>query len=356
MTLELEIINPLDVPEWDKLLLSNPQSTFFHSQSWARVLFDTFQYTPLYFTAVLSDRLSALIPIMEIKSPLTGLRGVSLPFTDICEPIIDDPVTFDDVIATVLRYGEKSRWKTFVLSGGKRFLLSKTPSRKFYTHVVDLTRDEDQIFSSFRSSTKRNVNKALREGVEITMSTSIESMSEFYRLYAVTRKRHGTAIEPFPFFENVYKHIISRGKGIVALASYENSFVATAVFFHFGKSVFYQFGASDRNTQHLRPNNLIMWEAIRWFLQRGYESFSFGTSEYDNNGLRQFKNGMATSEETTGYYVYSFRKRDFIFHRSLQSPRKRKVLRIAPVPVLKILGKIFYKHTNSYYYLRKRDT
>jgi lipid II:glycine glycyltransferase (peptidoglycan interpeptide bridge formation enzyme) len=61
--------------------------------------------------------------------------------------------------------------------------------------MLDLTKDESQIFAGFRSSTKRNVKKALQQGVQIEICNSMESIEEFYRLYAITRKRFGTAIE-----------------------------------------------------------------------------------------------------------------------------------------------------------------
>jgi hypothetical protein len=95
-----------------------------------------------------------------------------------------------------------------------------------------------------------------------------------------------------------------------------------------------------------------MWEAIKWYSQNGFESFSFGTTEFENSGLRQYKSGMATTEQTLGYYVYNFKKRDFIPHISLHGPLKRKVLKKTPIKFLKLLGALFYRHTNSYYYLK----
>ena len=50
--------------------------------------------------------------------------------------------------------------------------------------------------------------------------------------------------------------MISIENGFVALASYSNRVVAGAVFFHFGSKAIYKYGASDRNYQHLRANNL----------------------------------------------------------------------------------------------------
>jgi len=38
----------------------------------------------------------------------------------------------------------------------------------------------------------------------------------------------------------------------------------------------YKFGASDSGFQHLRPNNLVMWEGIRHCAERGCERLHFG--------------------------------------------------------------------------------
>ena len=74
--MEVEIINPIEYPGWDDLLLTNDQSSFFHTSAWASVLVESYSYTPLYFTIIEAGKLSALIPLMEIKSFLTGKRGI----------------------------------------------------------------------------------------------------------------------------------------------------------------------------------------------------------------------------------------------------------------------------------------
>ena len=352
MVKKLEIIDPLNFPGWDKLLLRNQECSLFYSETWARILADTYKYKPVYFCAFNGHKLTVLVPVMEINSEITGRRGVSLPFTDFCEPIIHDQIQAHDVINTIIQYGEKSRWETLLLKGNIRYLQAKTPSRNFYTHMLDLTKDETHIFSRFRSNTRRNIRKAMREGVQIEISNSMESFNEFYHLHVKTRKRHGTAIEPFQFHQNIFKHIISKEKGIVVLALYRKKIIAAAVYFHFGKLSDFQFGASDMKYQHLRPSNLVMWEAIKWYSQNGFKSLSLGVTDLENSGLRHYKNGMATTEKTIGYYVYNFVKRDFIFHKSLNSPRKRKILRHTPIQMLKFLGEVFYKHTDSYYYLK----
>ena len=125
--MSIQIVNPLDRPSWDDLVLSTPNYSFFHSSAWARVLSESYGYTPLYFTVIENDKLRVLVPMMEVNSFLTGKRGVSLPFTDYCEPIDDGDVSSQELISQMVEYGKKRKWKYIELRGGHRFLGNLEP-------------------------------------------------------------------------------------------------------------------------------------------------------------------------------------------------------------------------------------
>ncbi len=129
-------------------------------------------------------------------------------------------------------------------------------------------------------------------------------MHDFYQLHCLTRKRHELPVQPFQFFKKIHEHIISKKSGFIIKALYCNKIIGAAVFFHFGKKAMFKFGASDLNYQRLRMNNLIMWEAIKWYSTNGYESFCFGRTDMENVGLRRFKQGWGTKEYLIKYFKY----------------------------------------------------
>src|SRR5512134_721631 len=87
----LKILNPLDIKEWNDLVAATPGTSFFHTANWARVLSESYDYKPVYFCEIEDGRFKTLVRMMEVDSFLTGKRGVSLPFTDYCDPIFDGP-------------------------------------------------------------------------------------------------------------------------------------------------------------------------------------------------------------------------------------------------------------------------
>jgi hypothetical protein len=343
--MQLQIINPLEYPNWDELLLTNGDYSFFHSSSWARVLCESYKYKPLYFTSIDNGKLSDLIPVMEVRSPLTGRRGVSLPFTDYCQPIASDKSHFQEIIDNLIKYGKNAGWKYIEWRGAENYFQDITHSSFYYGHTLDLTQNEQELLSSFRSSTKRNIKKAIKEGVNIKISNSLESIKAFYRLNCITRKHHGLPPQPYYFFKKIYEHIISKKKGFVVLASFRKRTIAGAVYFYFGEKVIFKYGASERAYHHLRPNNLIMWEAIKWYARNGFKTFSLGRAEPENEGLLQFKQGWGTTENIIRYYKYNFKKSSFISERSKLTGFHNKVFNVTPIPVLKLVGSMLYKYT-----------
>ena len=113
MSSEITIINPIDYPDWDDLIKDTEVDVFSNTTAWAKILFASYGYKPIYFTVFDKNRLATLLPVIEVNSILTGLRGVSLPFTDYCNPIIGGEKQFHDLFNHIITYGEKRGWEYF---------------------------------------------------------------------------------------------------------------------------------------------------------------------------------------------------------------------------------------------------
>jgi len=338
------ILNPTTFPNWNEFLLRLPHSTFFHTSSWATVLQESYGYMPVYVTLWQAGTMQALIPCMEIDSALTGKRGVSLPFTDRCEPLVSNADGFQEMFRRAASLGKEQGWKYLELRGSEPFLPNEPSFEHYYGHTLDLTAGKDNLFANLRDSTRRNIKKAEKENLDITISASPESLKAFRRLNAMTRRDHGLPPQPSRFFQAVYDHILSQNLGFIVLALFNKTAVAGNVYFHFGDEVIYKYGASDRDYQHLRANNLIMWKAVQWACDKGYRRLCFGRTERDNEGLRQFKSGWGAEEHVIKYYRYDLTTDAFVKESNTMNPLVKKIFSRLPLPVSQILGDILYRH------------
>jgi len=338
-----EPLNPINYPGWDKLLETNSVASFFHSSIWSKVLADTYKYKPLYFTTLVDGQMQCLIPMMEVDSILTGRRGVSLPFSDYCEPIISEQHCVENAVESLVNFGRKAGWKYFELRIGGGLPEDWPVYKSFYGHRLSLLQDSATIFSGLKRTVKQNINKAQRKEVQVEEGSSLSSLKEYYRLNCVTRKRHGLPPQPFSFFKSIFDNIISQKLGLVLLAYYKNIPIAGGMFFQFDDKVIYKYNALDKKFQDLRPNDLITWWAIKRFCKEGFKNFSFGRTETSNEGLRRFKKGWGVEESIIRYYRYIFSQEKFV-----EGP-EREISNIflfkkMPIPLLKMAGTLLYKH------------
>ena len=325
------------------MLLSIPGASFFHSSEWASILQSSYQFKPVYFSRFEGKRLVSVLPAMEVDSFLTGKRGVSLPFSDMCEPLAAGKKDFKELFQYALAFGKKNNWRYFELRGGGQYLEEEQESEVFTEHVLDISAGAESVFKKLRNSTQRNIRKAEKSGVEVSISTTPEALLSFCRLNQITRKDHGLPPQPMSFFYKLQDKMLVPKKGVIVLGTFEKAVVAADVFMLFGNQVLYKYGASDKFFQHLRANNAVMWHAIRWCCENGCKTLHFGRTEPENTGLQQFKMGWGVQELVLRYYRYDLVKKEFLRKDPIPSLQKRIMGRL-PIPVLNAAGKILYRH------------
>jgi hypothetical protein len=336
--------SPSQHQDWDAQVVGYPNFSFFHSAAWAKVLTGTYGYAPVYFITSEGGQVQSLLPLMEVDSWLTGRRGIALPFTDDCEPLVNEAVSFKELFQSAIEFGKSRGWKYIECRGGKKFFGEIPASLSFFGHSLNLTPGADCLFSRLDGSVRRAIRKAEKDGVTVQVSQSLEAVQAFYSLQCKTRKKHGLPPQPVSFFLNIHKHILSENKGIVVLASHQGRIIAAAVYFHMAGRAVYKFGASDEAFQHLRGNNLVMWEAIKWFLCNGVTELHLGRTSLSNEGLRRYKLAWQADEEEIKYVKYNLRTDTFATDMDKSSGWHNRVFQKLPVFASRIVGDALYKH------------
>jgi hypothetical protein len=339
----LEIINPLENPGWDQSLLASGDQAVFHTSAWARVLSESYGYKPAYFIARQRGNLIFVMPLMVIKSAITGTRGVTLPYTDFCDPFCPKGGFDDESIGHIIEYGRSSRWSYLDLRFGRCRIPKTDPRVDYLTHDVDLGLSESDLFMGFRGSNRRNISTALRRNIRIEFSRSQDALREFCRLNGGTRKRHGLPPQPAFFFKNILAHVLTPNLGVIGSARLAGKTVAAAVFLHFGHKALFKYGASDAAYLSYRPNNLLLWEAIKRYKDAGCTNLNLGRTNIENPGLLQFKRTWGGVESALAYVRYDYSKRAFI-DVPKRWERPNRMIAAAPAWASRILSRIFYRH------------
>ncbi len=340
----MRFINPLEQKNWNETLLDSGVNSFFYTQAWARVLSETYGYRPNYLIETEHNKFQTLIPLMEVKSLLTGKRAASLPFTDVCSAHFSEPAYSVEALHLLRETGAQRGWK-YVEFRDAESVLRKPSGGKYYLHQLDLSSSAEKLFAAFRNNMRRNIRKAEKLDLAIDSGDSVEMVEQYFKMHCLTRKKHGVPPQSIAFFRNIHTHIIKPGLGFVTIAYHKNEPVAGAVFFHFADRAIYKFAASNPAFSHLKANNLLIWQAIRQLQNLDMKSLNFGRTDVSNKGLRHFKLGWGAEESVIGYY------RENLLSKPQAATTKQsgenvftKIFRGLPIPALKVVGRLAYPH------------
>ena len=163
------------------------------------------------------------------------------------------------------------------------------------TILIDVAPPEDGLLAAMSQSTRRKIRIAEREGVTVRHGT-VADLTTLYDLYRVTGERDGFLTRPPEYYEQAWRVFMEAGLAHPLIAEVDNKPVAHVILFHFGRKVWYMYGASSNDQRDKMPNYLLQWEALRWAKAHGY-------ALYDMWGA---PNAFTESDPLWG--VYSFKR------------------------------------------------
>jgi CelD/BcsL family acetyltransferase involved in cellulose biosynthesis len=336
-------LDPVGDPRWADLLDRSHDPSPFHHPAWLELLARTFGYrTGAWAVSDAGGRLLAGIPVALVASPITGRRLVSVPFADLCQPLLRpeaDQATVQDLLA---RVAEEHRTRgadvelRFEAPGGGAWAAGD----RFWHHVVPL-RGFDR--AKLKPAVRQAVRKAERTGITIRTANDAAALDSFYTLHQHTRRRLGVPTQPKRFIRG-FEALFDRGLGWLMLAELEQVPVAAAVFLQAGGTVVYKYGASDSHHLDLRPNNLLMLSAIERAVADGATDFDMGRTDIGHEGLRAFKRSWGAEERELAYTRLSVRTRAARRGGAGVPTIARRLIRSSPPVFGRLVGEALYRH------------
>ena len=201
-------LDPLQDPRWTELVARHPNAAVFDTSGWLRALQRTYHYAPIAFTtSPPNDELKNALVFSSVRSWLTGCRLVSLPFSDHCEPLVENADELQALCLFADRYRAGMHWKYVELRPAISALPPEVSFRRaqtFYLHRLDLRPDLDALLRSFhKDSIQRKIRRAERERLTYEEGRSESLLRKLCALLELTRRRHQLPLQPLAWFRNL---------------------------------------------------------------------------------------------------------------------------------------------------------
>jgi hypothetical protein len=339
-------LDPLTDRRWSELLLQHPRASVFHTQGWLEALRRTYGYTPILFTASpAQEALTNGVVFCNVNSWVTGNRLVSLPFSDHCEPLVNNEEELLAILGSLSQPSARKRWKYIEIRPLTRGVQSGTDfgdSKSFCAHRLDLRPGIEQVFKGLhKDCVQRRIRRAEREGVTYEEGNSEELLRKFYQLMVLTRRRHQLPPQPLDWFRNLSQTLGDSLKIRVALR--ERRPVASIITLRFRDTEVYKYGCSDPRFTNLGGTQWLFWKTIQEAVSLGLKELDLGRSDWDNSGLITFKDRLGASRQPLTYWRYPKpqpQSESFAWMKRLAG----RFIRSAPQPLLAATGRLLYRH------------
>ncbi len=155
--------------------------------------------------------------------------------------------------------------------------------RAYTSFEIDLTPSEDDLFGRMSSACRRAIRKARKSGVVIEPATDPGFADEYYsQLEDVFAKQGVFPTYPRDRVHALIRHLLPTGNLLLLRArDPEGRCIASGIFPAYNRTMHFWGGASWRQHQILRPNELLMWTAMLHWKARGIGRFDLvGGGEY----------------------------------------------------------------------------
>lgn len=253
-----------------------------------------------YFTAIKIKKMG--VPI--IGSPFRGW-GTSFMGLD-----IDDYTDIVEIYKELIAFLFKEHLVLYI-SISERHLNVDEAKKHFRTIPADslelnIDRTDDGLFKVFKTDCRNFIRQFERRGATLEFAEPNDKFAEEFYLQAVDVFDKQGLVPTWT--ENKVKCLLKNLKTedmvlCLRVRDPEGNSIATSIYPGFNNKFFFWAGASYRTGQHYRPNEYMIWTAIKYWRDRGVKYF-------DMVGVRDYKKKFGP--EPIQYATMEFSKSDSI--------------------------------------------
>lgn len=285
--------------------LASSLGSFYHLPEWILGLRDCFGFRVHFLATHDRSRLSGALPLAEVPALLGPRRLVSLPFGYAAGPITDSVAQTHELLAATVRLARERRiGRIEVKQVGTA--VDAAPgfvrTAHYSTFRVGIEGGEEAVWRRLHAgSTQRSIRKGTKADVTVRVADDERGWAEMSRLQESTSHRLGLPAPPRRFFTRLCRHLQSLGLCDLYLASLPGGRTGAGIVVWKGpREWIYAFGASRPDALELRPNHVLIWQALRDAIVAGRE-FDLGRAAPEQTGLTEFKRRWGAVEVPLAY-------------------------------------------------------
>lgn len=308
--MKIKLTSEINVELWNDLLDNSHQATIFHTLEWLQTC-TQLPNTKLCFLLIGDKQLRAALPFIQTKNFIfNNYYSLSLGYGSILYR--SDEKNKEIIINSLLEYYLSlfniSTTRMVLIDyhnliSEKIILENNFNNIKREAHILPLDLDFEQIWKkSYKRSVRKLVKQAKRNGILWEYTDTTEGINAYYNVVEHTIKRHQGLVLPKTFYDYILRELVPKKLAAFHLARYNGEVIGGTLHLFYKGQIFNWLTASYKEHWHLRPNNLLISEMIRYGCENGYKSYNLGATPLEAKELVRFKKSWGAKSKI--YNVY----------------------------------------------------
>lgn len=182
---------------------------------------------------------------------------------------------------------------------------------------------EEDIWKRYEHKVRKNVKKAINNGLEIAIENNLNHLQGFLDIYNSTMDRNNA--DSYYYFGEKYFRDIARllPDNFMYFHVFKNGKIASTELVLCSEDYAYSFlGGTFTEYYEFRPNDFLKNEIIKWCNQTGRKKFILGGGYHKDDGIYKYKRCFTPDPDVpffVGRYVFDQEKYDKAIELRIQS-------------------------------------
>jgi serine/alanine adding enzyme len=300
--LNIAIVNALPEAQWGRFVHEHPEGNIFHTPEMFRVFSRTRGYRPTLWAATQDGRVLALLLSVHITlrdGLFRRLTTRSVAYGSVlCAPGGEGKAALGQLLGRYVDEMQGLSLFTELRNLTDLTVLKPILERHGFVHeehlnyLVGLDGSVESVFGNIGRRTRKNIRRGLKQGVvQVDQVLGWQQVRECYEMVRKSYQEAHVPVADCSLFEAAYDELQAKGMIRFALARIGQTPVAASVELLYKDVVYGWFGGVDRRYGAYVPGELLMWDVLRWSVDRGYRVYDFGGAgkPAEEYGVRDFK-------------------------------------------------------------------
>jgi serine/alanine adding enzyme len=300
--MNITVVNTLPEEEWRDLVENHPEGNIFHTPEMFQVFNQTKGFRSELWSATKEGRILALFLPVQI----TLMNGLLRRFTTrsvaygsvLCMPDAEGQEALSQLLQTYKRETDGAPLFTELRNLSNLEAIQPILHEhgfvyeNYLNYLINLKRSPEAIFENFGRRTRKNIRRGLKQGkVVIEEATECDQVNACYDLLCRSYREANVPLADISLFQAALEVLHSKGMVRFTLARVDQTPIAASVELLYKDVIYGWYGGVDRKYSSYVPNELVMWDILKWGAENGYRVYDFGGAGKPDEeyGVRDFK-------------------------------------------------------------------